>query len=64
MAAMVGTMARARRGTERDDSGDPLQVARRALRKRGVDAEPIDLEARREVEGAVTMALSREASHA
>lgn len=58
MASMMGTMMRARGGPVRDGAQDPLVIARKALEKRRLAADPIDEAARIEVRTAVDAMLA------
>ena len=58
MTRMVSVLARARRVPDREGRGDPITIARRALKKFPVERERIDREVEDEIGAAVAAALA------
>lgn len=59
LVSVMAAMARARREPARGDRRDPMVVARRTLKKRGISFQEIDMKAAQEVKSAVEAALGK-----
>lgn len=61
---MMRTIAKARRGTQRDGRTDPMQLARRSMESMADERRRVDAEVEREISVAVEQAFAEEVADA